>query len=90
MGVKMERENQIKEITELLYSYTKKEHIMASKVILEEYARVLVENGYGKIKHDKKCKLGLDKVKMSNCQECPYFEECYIEQLEELNDGKDD
>lgn len=69
-------ENQIKEITELLYNYTKKEHIMASKVILEEYARVLVENGYGKIAEcKKKCKLGLEKVKMSNCQECPYFEE---------------
>ena len=83
-------EKQIQEITELLYSYTNKEHIMVSKVILEDYARVLVENGYGKIKRDKKCKLGLDKVKLSNCQECPYFDDCYIEQLEEISDGKDD
>ena len=44
-------EKQIQEITELLYSYTKKEHIMASKAILEDYARVIVENGY--IKGDK-------------------------------------
>jgi hypothetical protein len=85
-------EKQINEITELLYNYTKKEHIMASKVILEEYARVLVENGYGKIKYnnDRKCKLGLDKVKMSNCQECPHFEDCYVEQLEEISDGQAD
>ena len=86
-------EKQIQEITELLYNYTKKEHIMASKVILEDYARVIVENGYGKIvksQNDKKCKLGLEKIKITTCQECPYFDECYIEQLERIEDnGKD-
>ena len=38
----------------------------------------------------KKCKFNIEKPKVSNCQECPYFDDCYIEQLEEISDGKDD
>ncbi len=35
-----------------------------------------------------KCKFNIEKPKVSVCQECPYFEECYVEQLEEISDGK--
>ena len=36
------------------------------------------------------CKLGIKNIKITTCQECPYFDECYVEQLEEISDGKDD
>lgn len=36
-----------------------------------------------------KCKFNIEKPKVSNCQECPYFDDCYIEQLERIEeDGK--
>jgi hypothetical protein len=36
------------------------------------------------------CKLNIEKPKVSNCQECPHFEDCYVEQLEEISDGQAD
>lgn len=46
----MSREK-IKEMTEILKDYTKKQNIMASVVILEDYAEELYNAGYRKQKH---------------------------------------
>ena len=57
----MEKQQLVNEITELLYNYTKKENIMASKVILEDYATILVDNGYGR--ENQLCEINMQREK---------------------------
>jgi hypothetical protein len=44
----MSKEKQIEEMAKVLIDYTKKNHIMASHVILEDYAEQLYNAGYRK------------------------------------------
>lgn len=48
--------NEIEKIKEILKDYTKKHNIMASVVILEDYAKELVEKGICSLVRCKNCK----------------------------------
>jgi rubrerythrin len=64
----------IDEMTEVLIDYTKKNHIMASHVILEDYAEQLYNAGYRKQsegKWKKRTFIIFDSEKVGyNCSEC--------------------
>lgn len=80
----MSRE-QIEEMAKVLIDYTKKNHIMASHVILEDYAEQLYNAGYRKQelisvderlpKHEEQC-LIFTKIHFipDHVEECDYYE----------------
>ena len=77
----MSREK-IKEMTEILKDYTKKQNIMASVVILEDYAEELYKQGYRKQSEGEwvtkdytaycsVCKIGRDIESQFGWKYCP-------------------
>ena len=76
-------------ITEILKAYTKKHNIMASSVILEEYAEELIRQGVVKVVRCKDCKHRTNKgICEKFRQRYPFFPEddfyCGFGELKEL------
>ena len=73
------REKQIEEMAQVLKDYTKKEKIMASHPILEDYAEVLYSEGYRKQVQGEWMKhyfsTGIIGYVCSNCNACVYEED---------------